>query len=289
MPTIYKSDAGKSRVEESYRSLLSQWPEPVDLITVPTREGDTFVVASGPEDAPPLVLLHGSMGNAVTWLGEISAYAKHFRSYCVDMVGEPGFSAPSRPDLNTEASALWLDDVLAGLGVARFSFVALSLGGFVAFDYAARRPGRVVALAGIAPAGICRSKNVLFRFLPFFFLGDWGKQRIREAVTGKLFIGDEPNAVAFRTFFDLIADEFRPRMERLPVLSDSQVKGLDFPVLAIVGGRDVLLHTEQTRDRLRALAPNAQVDYRPEARHYIAGTEKDIVPFLLKANGLNAT
>ena len=288
MPTIYKSDTGKRRVEESYRSLLNQWPEPVDFVTVPTREGDTFVVVSGPETAPPLVLLHGSMGNAITWLGEISAYAKHFRCYCVDIVGEPGFSAPSRPDLNTEASALWLDDVLTGLGIDKASFVALSLGGLIAFDYAARRPGRVTALAGIAPAGICRTKNVLFRFLPLFFMGEWGKQKMREAVTGKLFVDNAPGAVAFRAFFDLIADEFRPRMERLPMLSDAQVSGLDFPVLAIVGGKDVLLNTDDTRDRLRALAPQANVDYRPAARHYIAGTEKDIVPFLLDANGLTA-
>ena len=109
---------------------------------------------------------------------------------------------------------------------------------------------------------------------------------MREAVTGKLFISDAPGAVAFRAFFDLIADEFRPRMEQLPRLSDDQVRSLDFPVLAIVGGKDVLLHTKDTRDRLRALAPQAEVDYRPEARHYIAGTEKQIVPFLLKANGL---
>ena len=286
MPTIYTSDSGKRRVEESYRSLLNQWPELVDFVTVPTREGETFVVVSGPEDAPPLLLLHGSMGNAITWLGEIPAYARHFRCYCVDIVGEPGFSAPSRPDLSTEASALWLDDVLKGLGIDKASFVALSLGGFIAFDYAARRPGRVAALAGISPAGVCRSRNVFVRFLPLFFMGEWGKQKIREAVTGKLFVSDAPGAVAFRAFFDLIADEFRPRLERLPVLSDAQVRGLDFPILAIVGGRDVLLHTEDTRDRLRALAPQAEVDYRPEARHYIAGTEREIVPFLLTANGL---
>ncbi len=288
MSTIYKSDSGKRRVEESYRSLLNQWPELVDFVTVPTREGDTFVVVSGPENAPPLVLLHGSMGNAITWIGEISAYARHFRCYCVDIVGEPGFSAPSRPDLNTEASALWLDDVLKGLGIDKASFVALSLGGLIAFDYAARRPGRVVALAGIAPAGICRTKNVLFRFLPLFFMGEWGKQKIREAVTGKLFVSDEPGAVAFRAFFDLIADEFRPRMEQLPRLSDEQVRSLDCPVLAIVGGKDVLLRTEDTRNRLRALAPQAEVDYRPQARHYIPGTEKEIVPFLLQANTLAA-
>ncbi len=289
MPTIYKSDAGKSRVEECYRSLLSQWPELVDFVTVPTREGDTFVVVSGPEEAPPLVLLHGSMGNAITWIGEISAYAEHFRCYCVDIVGEPGFSAPSRPDVNTEASALWLDDVLDGLGIDKVSFVALSLGGMVAFDYAARRPGRVTALAGIAPAGICRTRNILFSFLPFFFMGEWGKQKIREAITGKIFVSDDPGAVAFRAFFDLIADEFRPRIERLPVLSDAQVRALDFPVLTIVGGRDVMLHSEETRDRLRSLAPQAQVDYRPEARHYIPQTEKDVMPFLLKANGLATT
>ena len=79
---------------------------------MPTRHGETFVVVCGPPSAPPMLLLHGSGANAAMWLAEIESWAARFRIYAVDVIGEPGFSAPSRPSLASDAYALWMDDVL---------------------------------------------------------------------------------------------------------------------------------------------------------------------------------
>ena len=288
MSAIYRSDAGRSRVEEGYRSFLENWPVPAEFITVPTREGDTFVVACGPESAPPVVFLHGSTANSTTWMGEIADYAAHFRCYCVDIIGEPGLSAPSRPDVNTDAYVLWLDDVLDGLGLDKVSFVTISLGGLFAFQYGAARPDRVVALAGNAPAGICRNKNFVLTHLPYFFLGAWGKRKIIAAIMGAAPGNPSPEAQKLADFFSLITSVFKPRMITLPVLSDDQIKALGFPLFVVVGGRDVMLHTEETRDRLEALAPDAVVDFRPDMLHYIPETQKSIVPFLLDVHGLKS-
>src|SRR5437867_11807001 len=99
MVAIYKSQDGARAVEERYRLCLSHWPVASEHLRVPTREGETFVVACGPADAPPLMLFHGSGANASMWMGDVAAWAQHFRVYAVDMLGEPGFSAPSRPPL----------------------------------------------------------------------------------------------------------------------------------------------------------------------------------------------
>lgn len=280
MSAIYKSDAGRRRVEDAYRSWLARWPVPAEFITVPTREGDTFIVVSGPKTAPPLILLHGSTGNATTWIGDIAAYARDFRCYCVDIIGEPGLSAPSRPDVASEAYVLWLDEVLAGLKLDRASFLGLSLGGWLAFNYAVNRADRVVALAGIAPAGICRTRNFIASHLPYFFLGAWGMRKIREAIMGPAPADTSPEVQEFMQFLALIATEFKPRIVTLPILSDDQVRGLAFPVFVVTGGRDVMLFGEETRDRLTALAPDAVVEFRPDARHYIPETSAGIVAFL---------
>ena len=286
MSAIYKSDAGQRRVEEAYRSFLDRWPVPADFLTVPTRHGDTFVIACGPEDAPPVVFLHGSTANSTTWLGEIAEYAGHFRCYCVDLIGESGLSAPNRPDESSDAYVLWLDDVFDGLGVARASFVAISLGGLFAFQFGAARPDRVVALAGNAPAGICRNKNFIISILPYLFMGKWGKQKIRESIMGKVPKETSEEAREFAAFFEMLTSEFKPRMLTLPRLSDSDIRNLSFPVYVVLGGRDVMLHTEETRDRLEAFAPDAVIDFHPEARHYITGTQQTIVPFLRDVNGV---
>jgi pimeloyl-ACP methyl ester carboxylesterase len=102
MSEIYRSDAGARLLREHYLKALEHWPVDNEQLHVPTCEGETFVIASGPATAPPLVLLHGSGSNSAQWISRIFDLATHFRVYAIDMIGEPGFSAPSRPPLGSD-------------------------------------------------------------------------------------------------------------------------------------------------------------------------------------------
>lgn len=129
MTAIYRTDAGGRAVEQRYRDILRLWPVLSERMSITTREGDTFVVACGPRGAPPLLLLHGSAANSAMWIGDVADWARDFRVYAVDLVGEPGLSARSRSPLASEAYAFWLDDVLRALAVTRVSIVGVLLGG----------------------------------------------------------------------------------------------------------------------------------------------------------------
>jgi hypothetical protein len=50
---------------------------------VPTREGETFIIACGDENAPPLMLLHGSAANSAMWMRDVAAWAAYFRVYAI--------------------------------------------------------------------------------------------------------------------------------------------------------------------------------------------------------------
>src|SRR5271169_5517861 len=117
MKSLYKSAQGERAVRERYLTILDHWPLPNRQLRVPTREGETFIVVCGDDGAPPLLLLHGGMANSAIWMGDVRAWAADFRVYAVDMIGEAGLSAPSRPPLASAAHALWLDDVLRGVHV----------------------------------------------------------------------------------------------------------------------------------------------------------------------------
>jgi len=47
MTSVYKSAEGERAVRERYIELLKHWPVPSQQLRVPTREGETFLVASG--------------------------------------------------------------------------------------------------------------------------------------------------------------------------------------------------------------------------------------------------
>ena len=283
MTAIYKSERGARAVRERYLAFLDRWPVPSERIVVPTREGDTFVLACGPKDAPPppLLLFHGSGANATMWLGDIAEWSKHFRCYAVDMIGEPGLSAPSRPKLDSDAHALWLDDVLAGLNITRASIVGISLGGWLALDYATRRPGRVEKLALLCPGGVGHQRSVVLFALPLMFFGTWGRRKLRQFVLGDA-MRDTAGMKEMSEFASLVFVSFRPRRDKLPVFSDAKLRTLTMPVLTIVGARDVLLNSRATQRRLETNIADAQVRLLPRTGHLIRGETKTVLVFLMR-------
>jgi pimeloyl-ACP methyl ester carboxylesterase len=281
MKPIYKSPEGERLVLDRYQAFLRHWPVPNQQLRVPTSQGETFVVISGALDAPALLLLHGGAANSAMWMGEIAAFARSFRVYCIDMIGEAGLSAPARPSLASDAHAVWLDDVLNHLGVARTSIVGISLGGWLALDYAIRRPERVERLAVLCPGGIGRQKvGIVFATLLLRLFGKRGKRWLMQRILGRAPVDPPPPVKAFIDFMALIHRCFRPRMVKMPVFSDSALANLRMPVLAIVGARDVLLDSAETKRRLEQHAPDAQVVYLPEAGHLIAGQTARVMEFL---------
>ena len=130
-------------------------------------------------------MLQGSGANAAMWLPDIETFAQRLRVHAVDVIGEPGGSAPSRPRLGSVAYAEWLDDVLDGLNLDSAALVGVSLGGALALDYAARRPQRVDRLVLLAPSGIGRQRNgFLVKAILLQLLGDRGRRRLLSSALG---------------------------------------------------------------------------------------------------------
>jgi pimeloyl-ACP methyl ester carboxylesterase len=190
--------------------------------------------------------------------------AGRFRLFAVDVIGEPGLSAPSRPPLGSPAYAEWLDDVLDGLGLAEVQMVAMSLGGWLAIDYVTRRPGRVSRLALMVPGGIGRQK---FGRTAVFFLGQLlGRKQ------------PEPKS-APEKYVRLVFQHFRPRLF-MPVFSTERLRKLALPLLVIVGDRDEMLDSRATRRRLNAAAPHADVRMLPDTGHMLPDQTERIGEFL---------
>jgi len=280
---VYRSQTAADRITAQYRTVLDRWPVARTEIIVPTRQGDTFVIACGPEDAPPVVLLHGAQANAAAWMPDIGLWAAKFRLFAIDMIGEAGLSARVRPALEGDAHALWLDDVLSGLRLSRAAFVGTSLGGWLALDYAKRRPAAVRALALICPGGIGRQKNFLLKALPLLLLGRWGRHKIRELVFGPA-PAIMPEALRpFASLMDDIGAAIKPRTETLPRLTDAELESFTMPILpilAIVGGRDALIDSADTRDRLRQHVPQAEICFFDDGYHFLPDQTERVMTFL---------
>ncbi|KAA9157592.1 alpha/beta fold hydrolase [Amycolatopsis acidicola] len=274
---IYKTEEGRREVLRRYEEILDGWPVPAERKRVPTGEGETFVLVSGPEHAPPLVLLHGSGSNAAMWQADVRAWSEDFRVHAVDLIGEPGLSAPTRLPLGSDGIARWLDEVLDGLGLGKAALVGASLGGWHALDYAIRRPDRVTRLALLCPGGL--GKQTYGWVLPSLLLkpfGRWGTLRTLKLVAGV----DPREAPESAEYVALIFTHFLPRREKLPVFSDAELAKLTMPVRVIVGGRDAMFDSKDTETRARQAIPGVAVTVLPEVAHWIPGQTETLRDFL---------
>lgn len=275
-PVLYRSEAGMNEVMGFYDGILGHWPVAHQEITVPTRYGDTFVIACGDASAPPLVLLHGASSNAVSWIAEAAVYSRHFRVYAVDIIGEPGRSAPARPPWTGPAYLEWLEDVLDGLKLQRTSLLAISQGAWIALKFATGHPERVQKLVLLTPAGITSARwSFMLRAIPLAMLGKRGAQACNRIVFGRQAI--HPDVLKY---MNSIMTHFRPRLGNALLFTDAELQRLDMPVFLMLGEQDALYPSRQVAGRLARLVPGLQVLLDPDMGHVLFGVADRVLPFL---------
>jgi pimeloyl-ACP methyl ester carboxylesterase len=150
---MFRSDEGRARYVAAYDAVLRDWPVPYEEVGLPTRLGPTHVIASGSPDAPPLVLLPSLAGSATVWRLNVAELSRRYRTYAVDVIGQPGKSVATGRIRSRRQFAGWFADVLDALGVERTSIVGCSFGGFLALNQASLTPARVDRVVRLSPAG----------------------------------------------------------------------------------------------------------------------------------------
>lgn len=283
--SIYKSPQAQEQILGIYERFLAALPFKNDQFMIPTRHGQTFCLACGDENNPPLILIHGSGSNSAVWAGEFPEYNKHFRVYALDIIGEPGKSEANRPSLHGPAYAEWLLDIMTYLKIAPGSapIVGLSLGGWMALRFATCYPQYVQRLVILSSAGICDMKpSFALRGLIHALRGDRGILEIGRMICRPHRLDPTSEQTVL-----LISKNFRYR-RAVPLFSDEDLRKLDMPVLYMGGENDVMLPSEKCGKRLSQVLPQATVKVIPSAGHLLFNTPPEIISFLQGGANPNA-
>ena len=277
MESVFRTPEGKQEILQRYEQILTLWPEPYEQKTVPTAYGDTFVIASGVEDGDVVVLLHGSTTNAAMWLADAAVLGQTHRVYAVDILGEPGKSAESRPAMTGTTYAEWLVQVMDGLGIKKAAFGGNSLGGWMALCLATYAPERVSALMLLAPAGLAPVRtSFLMRAAWLAIHGQKGADRLTRLLFADVKI--PPEATAFAA---LLQRHYIPRpLQKMLPFSNDQLRHLNMPVLFFGGEIDPLIHIPHSAERLAQLVPQADIRILPGKAHTLINLGHEMAAFL---------
>lgn len=108
-----------------------------------TGEGLRGVDVAGPEDGPSIVFVHGSVFTRKMWAPQREALSDDYRVVAPDMVGH---GARGAEQFRFEPTVELIDEVVDRAAGGTATVVGLSLGGYVATEYASRHPENVDGL-----------------------------------------------------------------------------------------------------------------------------------------------
>ena len=149
---MFTSPEGETEVMSTYEAIMKQWTVPYKELSISTSFGETHVIASGPESAPPVVLLHALLASAMSWYRNVETLSQSYRVYAVDVIGEGNKSRPIKPITSLGDFLHWFTEVIDGLGINALYLVGNSYGGFAGAYYAMKLSERIRKLVLIGPA-----------------------------------------------------------------------------------------------------------------------------------------
>lgn len=269
--SVFKSEEAKNRLRTAYNEILRAFPFEQHLLE--TAFGETFLLAAGDEAHPPIVLLHGSCSNSAFWFPEIMALSETHRVYAVDLPGEAGNSTEYRPDLESPAFSLWLQEVLDRLHLEKIALMGNSLGGWMALKFATAFPQRVSSLTLLASAGLAPIREQFFQQVDQQLAAS-GTVTADSQILGAAQIPKE-----VLDFMNLIIASYNP-IPSLPLFSEDELRHLTMPVLFIDGTEDPIIDGEASAQRLTQLLPQVTICLKPKTGHVIPDALKEILPFV---------
>jgi Predicted hydrolases or acyltransferases (alpha/beta hydrolase superfamily) len=260
----FKTRQGKEEVLKYSDMLLEKLTIPYERLNLNTRHGSTFCIAAGDLALPPMILLHGSSMNSCMWISNILKYHQKYRVYAVDLPGEAGRSDERQLPFTNSDLDDWLYDVFQELSINQAVLIGASLGGWLAAKFATKYPDKIIQLVLMCPAGIgTQNKSFIFTALFYMMFGERGLRKLSKIINGNV---DMPEI--FFKFQILIGKHFNVRREAIPVFTDEELMRLTaMPVFLFVGGKDVLLISAETAERMKKLVPNADINILPDAGH----------------------
>lgn len=268
---LYTPDRPRAALEARYAGPPSRFLEVAGL-RLHLRD-------TGPRDAPAVVLLHGFGASLHSWDGWAAGLEAQWRVIRFDLPGFGLTGADPTGDYTDDRAVAVLAALLDGLGLRQVMLAGHSMGGKLAWKFAAAHPDRVARLVLLAPDGFAspgfdygRAPEVpmLLRLLPYVLPRFLVRMSLAPAY------GDPAHMTeaALTQYRDLL---LAPGVRRAMLARLEQVRleppgpllaRIPVPVLLLWGGRDAMIPATNAAD-YQASLPQSELAGFPAMGHLL--------------------
>ena len=266
---LYTTDKSRTALEAEYAQPPSEFIQVAGL--------RMHVRDTGPRNAPVVILLHGLGSSLHTWEPWAQVLSAHFRVIRYDLPGF-GLTGPDPTGDYTDArSVAVLAALMDKLSLPKASLIGNSMGGKLAWQFAAEHPDRVDKLVLISPDGYASpgfeygkkpEVPTVAKMLPYTLPRWMLRMNLVPAYADKSRLTDA-TVTRYRDMM-LAPGVRRALLDRTAQVMleppDPMLRRIHAPTLLVWGEKDALIPFTNAQDYLKVI-PNARLVSFPDLGH----------------------
>jgi len=280
---VFSSPEGKAEVMRDYQVIMDHWPVAFNELTVPTSFGETYVIVSGPVDAPPVILLHALLATAASWYRNVEALSRSYRVYVIDVVGEGNKTCALKPIKSMDDFLQWFTELIDGLGIDTLYLAGNSYGGFTGAYYAMKMPERIRKLVLIGPAATIHAMPSFYThmFIPkmiyILFPRLPGLKAVMRRSVDWMLNGLPPDPLWEPLFYHSLVYGLSINQVFPRVYSKEEFAQIKSKVLLILGEKEAIYKPQTALRAAKELIPGVEVELISGAHHITTLAQPDEV------------
>ncbi len=206
-------------------------------------------------EGEPLLLVHGFLGRATSWVKHIPTLSKNHQLILVEL-RDHGYSTNLKDTYNNFEAAADMVAVLDAIGIKSVDAAGFSAGALALLNMAVEHPERLKSIAVIG--GMTHFSDKANKIFNNFHLDN---------IDRNTFINfsnqHEGDTLKMKRLLGYLQDFSE---DKKPIFTTSQLKSINTPTLIISGDRDALISVEQAMDMYRSI-PNSYLMIFPNTGH----------------------
>lgn len=285
MGSLFKSEQGKQELLQLYDEKLESLAIDFSYKVINTSFGKTNIILTGNPQNPPIILIHGSNGNAPVALETYKDLLDSFSVYAIDVLAQPNKSAETRLSMHDDSYGQWMNEIIDKLNLQDVILAGFSFGGLVILKTLIHNEQKIKEAFLTAPAFVVNGNPIkaLFRFfIPMKRFMKTQKTKYLEQFLASAFT--EKDDYAERSLA-LVFTHFTMDFTPVPVIKTADALNIRTPITLIGAENDILFPGGKMIKRAKKIFPSLQsIVFLKDSKHVQNKKDNKRIAGIIKNN-----